>query len=409
MTTSLVRSSKVFLNGGWTPQVGASAPVPDFFIPDVTKPVWLGHGNPANNVGNKYNVELTDATSVTQADYAIHENKTVLNWMGATHKGQTFINCRFVYSHNADTTGGQFYQMISATNGIKTNFLFCEFEPGIPKDRYDAIYGHDIYAYRSVMFKQVDGVGIANTTHPDVNVELASCWMGYPAWAEDDYTPSRQNGHSDLTGSHNDIAAQHFSGKNVRVHGCFLQGAKYNYKNPLNCILDEDTFQDYILQNGNGIDVLFDVGVPNTGPTAHHGPWASQAYLGQHSAYYKVGNIEFDHNWLWNFDNGFKVQSNRTASVSPEFVSGYSEVLNVSVHDNIFGGKWRNWGGSLKYYPIRYDTNCQVNGSKRVTGSYTDIWNNIWDPTARVDATYGDGSPIAGQPVRHRVDSAPAA
>lgn len=374
--------------------------VGDGFVDNVTKPVWRGTGNPANNVGCYYAVARTTVSSYAEAAALGFTNLNVPVQLTNTVAGNTWTNCRFTYSHSADTTGGLFYQMASATNGIYTNFVRCEFEPTTPGDRYNAFYGHDVHLYRCAITKTVDGLGIYNSTASNANVWVDCCWSGWMAWVSDDYNPgARANGHSDGTGTHNDIGGQHGSGTNVRVNGSVLNGAKYNIVNPGNVVINPD--ESYTITTG-GADAMSE-----SNPTEKMGPWAGQAFLSQHSAYFHVSNIELDHNWIFNFNNGIKFLSNRSSSVSPEFASGNSPITGISIHDNIFGGRWKDWGGSHHYYPIRYDTLCEVNGVTRgAAGAYADTANNVWAADANLIATtYGDtGTAIAGNPVRHRVD-----
>lgn len=367
----------------------------DGFIDDVTMPRWLGTNNPNNNVGCKYNVPRTTVATLpgAQAPGKVWENLTITGQVTINQPGQKFINCRGTFSYTGNSGGGMFYLMASALSGgasanvARTEFHFCEVEPSTPGDRYNGVYGHDFYFYRSVITKSVDCFGLYNSNNPYLNVEVACSWLGNLAWFNDD-RPSVGNGHDN--GTHNDTF-QNGACRRTKVHGCFLQGAKFNVLNPNNIKLDADNME-FTYSVGNGTTVL-------DGSADNRWPQQGQCYLGKADAYYPVNEIDFHHNWLWNFDNGFKLISRSTGL-------GAFYIDDVSVHDNVFGGVWRNWGGSQRYYPIRYDTNCTVNGRRATSDQTTvvDVWNNVWDINANPGVNYGDGTPVAGSPVRHRID-----
>lgn len=288
------------------------------------------------------------------------------------------------------------------SDAAPTVFEFCEWEPTTPGDRYSAVYGHDVIVRRCVMTKVVDGIDEYNPYGPNSNVELAGNWIGYLAWFQDD-RPEVGDGHND--GTHND-GDQKGSGRYSNIHGNFFQGAKYNVLNPGNITLDANNIE-FTVETGNGVT-----------PAAR--PQQGQLYLAQHTAYYLSDYITFTHNWCWNFDNGFKLLSNRSASVKNwdgSTPSGTTyPITEVVCRDNIFGGTPYNDGFSQRYYAIRYDSNCTVNGrivnsgttGSIVTAQDTDSGGNpcgnVYAADANVVATYGDGQPIAGYPVRHRVD-----
>jgi len=373
----------------------------DGFVDDVTMPVWLGTNNPSNNVGCLYNVPRTTVATLpgTQAPGKIWQDLTITGQVTITQPGQTFINCRGTYSYTGNTGGGMFFlnsQTLSGGSGqtvAPTVFKFCEMEPATPNDRYNGVYGHDFYFYRSVITRTVDAFGLYNPGNPYLNTEIACSWLGNLSWFNDD-RQAVGDGHGD--GTHNDTF-QNGACRRNKVHGCFCQGAKFNTLNPGNITLDPLTGRDFTYATGNGV-------TPLDASANNRWPQQGQCYLGKADAYYPVNDIEFHHNWLWNFDNGFKLISSSTGL-------GTFLIDNVSVHDNVFGGVWRNWGGAHRFYPIRYDNNCTVNGYKPAPGAVfiTDTWNNVWDPGANPGVTYSDGSPIAGQPVRHRFDTVTAA
>ena len=386
-----------YVLAGAEKKIGLSDRTFDSFVLGTTMPVWRGTNNAANNVGCLYNVTRTTVGSITQANGAIHQNLNIPFMVTVSQPNQSFINCRFTYSYSGDNGGGMVYCMSAAGQG--TYFEHCEFEPSSPGDRYNGIYGHHFTAFRSVITKTVDGFGIYNSNAQPVDVNIEGCWIGYLAWFNDD-RDAAPNGHAD--GTHND-GIQWGSGTTVTIDGCFWQGAKYNVLNPANCVLDANGME-YTLATGNGVTPLI-ANPPNTGTDANKGAQQGQLFLGQHSAYFHVSNLIYRRNWLWNFDHGFKLMSNRAASVAPEMSSGNSIIDTVTFENNILGGTPRNWGGSQLYYPVRYDSNCTINGTQYAAGGvFNDINGNVWDASANVAATYGDLQPIAGNPVRHRVD-----
>jgi len=384
-----------YVLGGVERKLGLADRTLDSFVLNTTMPIWRGTNNVANNVGCLYNVTRTTVGSITQSNGAVHQNLNISFQVTITQPNQSFINCRFTYSHSAASDGGIVYCMSAAGQG--TYFERCEFEPTTPGNRYNGIYGHHFTAYRCAITKTVDGIGIYNSNAQPVNVTVQGCWIGYCAWFESDGVHT-----TGTLGTHND-GIQWGSGTSVTVEGCFWQGAKYNALNPANCVLTSD-YMDYTLSNGNGVTPLI-ASPPNSGTDDNKAAQQGQILLGQHSAYFHVSNITYRHNWLWNFDHGFKIMSDRGSSVSPENSTGKSVVDTITFENNIFGGTPRNWGSSQLYYPVRYDSNVTVNGVQHSGGGVFDDTNgNVWDASANVAATYGDSQPIAGNPVRHRVD-----
>jgi len=350
----------------------------DGFVVGTTRPVWKGSGNAANNVGCYPGVSRTTVASITQVAGATYSDLDITGKITGTVANVTLRNCRFTYSYAGDSGGG----MLDLQSGSASGWTIdrCEFEPNTPGDRYNGIYGNDFAVIRSVITKTVDAIGIYNPNGSGANVTVQGCWLGYLAWFNDDGYPARPNSHSD--GSHND-GTQHGTGVNVSYVGNFIQGAKFNVANPANCVLDSDCI-GYSLATGNGVDVL--VAAPVN--TSNKAAGIAQMFLAQHSAYYHVGNISFTDNWLWNLgNNGFYVKSNRTASVSPELSAGFSAITDVEFKRNTFGGTARDYGGTYKYYPARFDTNITVNGyTGRGVAAYADLDGNVWDAAAAVAA-----------------------
>jgi hypothetical protein len=368
------------------------------FTNDVTRPVWLGTGNTSNNVGCLVGVPRTTVSTVTQAAGKRHENLTITGNLTITQPGQTFYNCRFTYSYAGDNGGGVIYMASSALNApaAPTRFEFCEVEPTNPGDRWNGLYGHDYIAYRSAFSKNVDGFGAYNSSGQPNNVEVSCCWVGNLAWFDKDWTSGRNDGHPDGSGTHND-GIQNGGCPVVNVHGTFFQGAKYNVLNPTNCTLTEDGL-DYVLSNGNGVTPLDEAGT-------YGKPQSGNCYIGKADAFAPVDDIIFRKNWVWNFSHGFFLNSTLGSTIG-----GGVSIINATVENNIFGGRWGDFGGTWHYYPIRYDNNCVVNGVRRAGGAVaTDTWGNVWDANANPGVNYSDGTPVAGSAVRHRVDTRTAA
>lgn len=370
------------------------------FTLGTTRPVWLGSENIANNVGCIAGVPRA-TVAASSLSYAtpgtLFENLNITGWqnnvVGQNHK---FRNCRFNFSYSGDSGGGMSFLMSSTLSGI--TYERCEWEPDTPGDRYNGVYGHDFTLYRCAITKTVDGLGVYNSNAQPVNAKIHGCWIGHLAWFNDD-RQAAGDGHDD--GTHND-GIQQGSGTNIEVIGNFWQGAKYNVLNPDNCILDADGM-GFTIQPGNGVTPL----ALNAGNSSNRNPQQGQIFLSQHSAYFLVNQIVYKQNWLWNFDHGFKIMSNSSYLGA----GSHRYITDVVFEDNIFGGTPRDWGSSWKYYPVRYDSNVTVNGVRYPSGiaQVADTHGNIWDPDANVAATYpGDGQPIAGQPVRHRVDAVAA-
>jgi hypothetical protein len=364
------------------------------FVMDTTRPRWFGTGNVNNNVGCLVGVPRTTVSSVTQAAGKVHENLTITSNLAITQPGQTFRNCRFTYSYSGVAGGGVIKMQNTALQApaAPTRFEFCEVEPNNPGDRWNALYGHDYIAYRSAFSKNVDGFGAYNPTGRPNNVEIAGCWVGNLAWFDND-RPDQQDGHPD--GTHND-GLQQGACTHVNIHGTMFQGAKYNVLNPANCVLDED-WLEYSLVNGNGVTPLTESGSP------YGSPQSGNCFIGKADAYAAVGYITFRKNWLYNFAHGFYLNSTY-------FGGGTRIIQAVTIENNIFGGKWKDFGGSHHYYPIRYDNNCIVNGVRRAAGStFYDASGNVWAANANPGVTNSDGTLVAGSPVRHRIDTRTAA
>jgi hypothetical protein len=398
-----------------TTPVAVSPTVAATFVDYVTQPIFRGTGNVANNVGCLVGVGRTTVSSVTQSNGALHQNLTITGKITITTTNQTFRNCRFTYSYAGDGGGGMVDTQSgtlngdnAAMNGGGTRFEFCEFEPTTPGDRFNGVYGHDFTMYRCAVTRCVDGTGGYNPNGPDLNVQLLCSWFGPMAWFEDDREPL--GGHSD--GTHNDISMQHGSGWHLEIRGCFLQCAKYNVLNPGNVVLSSD-WKTYTLSNGNGV-------TPLTETAANHmRPQAGQGYLGQHSAYYVIDDLTLSDNWIWNFDCGIKFMCNRTASTKAHDGSTPSgtryTIPNIDVTDNVFGGRPRSWGTTTPYMPMRFDTNCLVNGRDfrgPTSGQQQqyDLHNNRWDANvvlAGAQTFVDDGKNIKANLIRYLIDNVP--
>lgn len=367
----------------------------DEFIIGTTQPVWRGTAAPDNNVGCLPGVARTTVVSVTQADGAVHTNLTITGKVNIAAANQQFYNCRFTYASDGHYTGG--LAQNSSTNDYPVTFERCEFEPSSTWDRYNGWYGHHATLLRCAITKTVDGLGFYNPSGGPVAMQLLGCWVGHLSWYDDDYNVDptgasfpggRANGHSDGTGTHND-AVQQGSGSTMEVRGCFLQGAKYNALNPANLTLDSN-YINYSLSSGNGITPLDDeIGTYGFAQSGN-------AILSKADAYAPVTNLTITDNWLWNWGHGVSLQTG---------VSQAGMQIVATITGNRFGGRWRNYGGTSRYYPIRYNTNCIVNGYQPgAAGSIADTWGNVWSNDVHESMTIS-GNSVAGQPVLHRYDA----
>ncbi|HMQ09060.1 MAG TPA: hypothetical protein PKC31_00480 [Candidatus Nanoperiomorbaceae bacterium] len=364
----------------------------DDFVMDVTQPVWRGAGNIANNVGPA-TTNFTTVSTITQSNGATFENLKITSKVTITASNQTFRNCWFAYTQTSgDSTGGQV--QTSFTSNYNTTFERCLFQPETYWDRYNGFFGAGGTFTRCVFTRIVDAFGLYSNSGTNQNVTIQGCWIGQLSWYANDYTvdpagntyASRANGHSDGTGTHND-GHQWGGGANVSIHGNFYQLAKFNVKNPGNVVLDAN-WLTYSIATGNGIDVLSD-----SGPKY---PGQGQALLGQANVS-PITSLEFHHNWLWNGDTGCKLASTGSAQGGT--------AITASIHDNIFGGRWRDYGYTYHYYPIRFDTGCIVNGFQPSgAGQSSDNHNNVWDSNVPSDMIIS-GSPVAGKPIVLRYDA----
>ena len=392
----MARVERWIADDGWLRRPGrAGRLLDDGFVVGTTRPVWRGSGDAANNVGCLLGVARSTVESVTQAEGAVHANLTITGKVNISAANQTFFNCRFTYASTGSATGG--LAQNSTTADYPVTFERCEFEPSSCWDRYNGYYGHHVTMLRCAITRTVDGLGLYNPTGGPVAAVVRGCWIGHLAWYDDDYFvdptgttfPSgRPNGHSDGSGTHND-GLQQGSGQNVEVTGCFFQGARYNALNPGNITLDPDGLT-YSVAAGNGITPLSD-----TDPTYGY-PQQSNIHLGKADAYGPVTNIAFCRNWIWNAGHGISLQIGGSQG---------GTALVATVEDNIFGGRWRDYGGTSRYYPIRYTVGCTVNGhAPSAAGSQTDTAGNVWAADVHESMTIS-GVSVAGQPVLCRYDA----
>lgn len=367
----------------------------DEFQIGVTQPMWRGSAAANNNVGCLPGVSRTTVASVTQANGAVHSNLTITGKINISASNQKFYNCRFTYSSDGAYTGG--LAQNSSNNDYPVMFERCEFEPTTPWDRYNGWYGHHATLLRCAITKTVDALGFYNPSGGPVAMQLLGCWAGYLSWYDDDYYvdpdgtsfPSgRSNGHSDGSGTHND-GVQHGGGSTMEVRGCFFQGAKYNALNPTNVTLDSN-YINYTVATGNGVTPLDE----DTGTYGF--PQAGNGILAKADVYAPVNNLTIVDNWFWNWGHGVSLQTGGSQGATP---------LVATITGNRFGGRWRDYGGTHRYYPIRYNTNCIVNGYQPgAAGSMPDTWGNTWSNDVHASMIIS-GSSVASQPVRHRYDA----
>lgn len=373
--------------------------VSDGFVLGETRPAWHGSGDPRNNVGCLPGVARTTVAQPVQAAGAVHRDLTITGKVTISAPDQTFWNCRFTYDSSGDGhfTGGLVQS--STIVAYPTVFERCEFEPSVTWDRYNGLYGHAFTLIRCAITKTVDGMGLYNPSGGPAAIQVLGCWIGWLAWYDDDYLvdpngtsfPSgRPNGHSDGSGTHND-GFQHGGGSDVEIRGCLLQGAKYNGLNPANCVLDEDGLS-YSLAAGNGITPLDDT-------TGTYGfPQNASALLCRSaSGYAPINHVTVVDNWLYNWGHGINLQVSADQGAT---------VMQATVTGNRFGGRWRDYGGTSRFYPIRYIAEkCQVNGHiASAAGLHDDTHGNMWLPDVHESMTIG-GVSVAGQPVRIRYDN----
>ena len=365
----------------------------DDFVLNVTRPRFYSSGDPRNNVGCYPGVPRTTVTGVVQSAGAVHENLTITGKVAITAPNQTFRNCRFTFSSTGDGAGGLLQS--HNTQPHPTLIERCEFEPDNPWDRYNGLYGHHLTVIRCAIRRCVDGIGLYNPSGGPIDSQILGCWIGYNSWYYDDryvdpagtsFPGGRQWGHSD--GSHNDGIQAGGSGGGIVVHGNFWQQAKYNGLNPENVVLNED--ESYTLNPGNGITPLSETGANNSRPQS------GQCFLGNAAAYGPFTGLDFQHNWVWNGDNGILLQ------VGP--AQGAARI-QATVANNIFGGRWRAQGSTTKYRALYYGPRTDMNGETIAADAKLDTWGNVWADDVHESMTDTRGY-VGGLPVYHRYDPA---
>lgn len=352
----------------------------DTFVVGTTKPVFISSGNAANNVGTKYGVSRSNYSgTVNFANGPVNlSNLNVTGIQNVTGSGHRFNNVLFSGCYSGTSGGGLVMCKDSSVSDVR--FDFCEFIPSACNDRYNGVYGHDFTLSRSAITHTVDGIGGYNQFSSNVNITVLGCWIGQLAWYDND------NDHTD--GTHND-GLQLGSGRFTTVIGTLFNGAKHNALNTTNVTLD--SAGTLSCRSGNGVTPL----ALSMGNSSNRWPQQGQHFLGQHSAYYEISDIVFEDNWLVNGDNGFKLSSIKWGGT-------HAQVQRVSFKRNKYSGVWRDWGGSMHYYPARWDSNCFVNGKQYAAGAYDDADGNQWEDSPEVPAAF------RGKPVKLRVDAAPA-
>lgn len=376
----------------WVRRGQAPVLIGDDFVLGVTRPRFLGSGDPRNNVGCLTGVPRTTVTGVTQSAGAVHENLTITGKVNISAPNQTFWNCRFTFASSGDGAGG----LVQSHNSQPhpTSFERCEFEPSRMWDRYNGLYGHHMTVYRCAIARTVDGIGLYNPSGGPIDSQILGNWIGALSWFQDDryvdpdgnpFPSGRQWGHND--GSHNDGIQAGGSGGGIVVRGNFWQMAKCNALNPGNVVIYEDETFDVF--PGNGIT-----------PTAHDSgsrPQSGQCFLGNSDAYGPFTGLVFEDNWIWNGNHGVLLQRGPAQGSTP---------IVATVRNNVFGGRWRAYGTGMKYYPIRYGFDTIINGFQPTgDGQHPDTDGNVWADDIHESMTIG-GVYQGGLPVLHRYDSA---
>lgn len=388
---NVLPGNAALLRRGWPNRGGSTGPVVgDGFVMDTTRPMWVGENSPLNNVGIPVNRELQviDASAIVQAAGKVHNDYDIQGRLQITAPGQIWNYCRVSFSYTGTDQTGNIYIPINSTIITSPNtFNFCEVAPVAPGDRYAGFFGKMFKLYRCAVARTTDGIDLYNTsTFRGLSTEVAGSWIGYHAWYKND-----RGVHND--GTHND-GDQNGADGGQELHGNFWQGARYNALNPNNVKLSASDWMDFILSAGNGTDQLVDRFVTSSGDSVQSG----NMLLMKGEQAYPVGNANVHHNWIWNYANGIVAQSYDT-----QF--GQQDVVDVTVANNIFGGRWQK-EGSNTFNAIRYDLRTTINGVRRTsTGFYQDTNNNRWDSNANPGAKNPDGSDHAGNLVWHRVNT----
>jgi hypothetical protein len=356
----------------------SNASTVDTFIIGTTRPVYLSPGDTRNNVGNKIGVARSNYSgSVNFANGPVNlSNLNISGIQNVVGAGHRFHNVLFNGSYSGTAGGGIVMCKDSSVSDLRLDF--CEFAPATCGDRYNGIYGHDFTLSRSAIRRTVDGIGAYNQFRENVNVDVLGCWIGQLSWFDSD------NG-AHVDGTHND-GVQLGSGRYIKVVGTMFNGAKHNAMNPGNVTLDA---RGQLLCNpGNGVTPL----ALNSSNSSNRNPQQGQLFLGQHSAYFEIADIVFEDNWMLNGDCGFKLSSMKWGGTR-------APVLRVSFKRNKFSGIWRDWGGSVRFIPARWDSNCTVNGVKRAGGLYDDTDGNVWEDASEVPSGW------RAKPIKIKVDA----
>lgn len=340
----------------------AMVPEVDDFILGVTIPV------PGVNVGVYSSVARTaysGPTTITTNGMTI-QNQNITQYIDVNAKDVTFINCYFSAGGDLSTGG-----MVNCKSATCENIRFsrCTFMPATMSDRRDAVYGHDYTAERCHIERTVDGFAVANQYAAAANVHLLGNWIGNLAWYNDDRQGQGNGGHND--GTHNDGVQIH-SGTNIHIQGNAFYGYKFNA-----------------------------LGTPALDSSADNRyPQIGQILMASTAAYYHVGDVHFNSNFIWGGDNGVKTSSKCSIHNSSDAAFDLECRNNTWMDDN-----QRDYGYTWKFYLIRTDNLMTINGRGPFTtspGSATyDLDGNKWS------ATSPDVSPARrGQAVFVRADPA---
>lgn len=330
----------------------------DGFVLGVTVPVRNV------NVGVYPNVVRTTYTGPTTitTDNTVISDKNITQYITIDAANVTFINCYF--SAGGDLFAGGMVNCKTA-NCSNIRFYRCTFIPSTMSDRRDAVYGHDYTVERCHIERTVDGCAVANQYAAAANVRIIGNWIGNLAWYFDDRNGQGNGGHTD--GTHNDGVQIH-SGTGTWIVGNAFYGYKYNA-----------------------------LGTPALDGTANNlYPQIGHMVLSQTQAFFHVGDIHVNNNFIWGGD----IVLNYFSACS---IHGVRNGYDVECRNNIFmDDNQRDWGYTWKFYPIRTDSLMTINGDGpfATTGATYDTYGNMWSSTSP------DVSPARrGQPLFIRCDA----
>ena len=337
-----------------------AADVPDTTVPDDGGDGFvLGTTVPDDtNTGVLPGVPRTDYTGPTTITVG---NQTFRNLdfnsiITLAAPNVTFENCMFRGGATAPTSNTAMVDVRSAAVS-NARFFRCTFSPRDPSVWTNGLIGHDFTAERCLVEHCVDGFGVYNQHAESVDVHILGNLVREMSWYSDD--PN----HTDGSGTHNDCVQQH-SGRGLWIIG--------------------NAFHAYRWSEG-GLET------PAT-------PQSSQIVLTQHTAFFMVSDIHVNQNFIWGGDNGIKFYSARAASLG----GGHSAYLVECVNNTWMDDNQTDYGGVVRFYPLRIDSNITLNGRTYPTTGGTD------DASGNHYASGADVNPVRqGRPVKVRCDAVP--